>query len=869
MSIIEMGLSASLIIIVSVIIRALALNRLPSKTFLSLWGAAVCRLLIPLSIPAKISFLTLIEYIGQQLARNTLPTIQENLLTAPTQAQYGHTFGIPQAFAVPEAAETAANAFFQSISLWHMVWFAGTLIFVTFFAVSYFRWRKKFLDFDLVENDIINGWQMFHKLRRHVQIRVSDKISAPLTYGIFRPVVLLPKNMDLTDERVLKHVMTHEYVHIKRFDALTKLIVTAALCVHWFNPFVWVMYILFNRDIEISCDERVIKTLGEALKSSYAMTLIGMEEKKCRLSPLHSGFSKFAIEERIYAIMKTKKTSVLGIFLAIVLVAGTVTVFATSGSGTDVLSKTTKTAAPTKDVELETQDDSENEESLYREAVRTIAAKTLVNLDSAADSKWSETNGLFYEGEFFSENGLFIGGEFTLSANNVRDLSIKYKNQGSFDYCISLYQKDQSGTWTEKSSGSMSPDDHDHETGCVTNGVLLAGADYRIIVVNPEGLEIRGTLRVELLPVDISNCSKLPDSSGGIAASNAAKSNPDTPAAPYSASEQGFKNNWEYLHELGLLEYDDDDAHQPLYRFNGKCVKLIYDPDVWKGVDYTGVAWWDGAYDFGETTGVRVLRDVDSNRVTELMELTTGEIEYIHQVMGPDPAVMDGKYPISYDGPPILVPTSEYAPAEHAEYSEYQGETNTSLMPIDLTLTPADTTVIDCIIKSDYSAVYLDDSMSLRMKKDGIVQVSNDKGITWTDQSTDSIPAEDFAGWLLSNDPIPGYSMKEMQVRLSTGASVKHTSFADGREMYFVIDNSGVQIELVQPEKLSSILVDGKRMMITSVQTSPFIVSGNMLNSFYELLTSSNVVTKTEAVQYLSEITQMLNNNSTHFRIAD
>jgi hypothetical protein len=162
---------------------------------------------------------------------------------------------------------------------------------------------------------------------------MSDKITVPLTYGVFRPVILLPKGLDLSDEKQLSYILTHEFVHIRRFDALTKLVATAALCAHWFNPLVWVMFILLNRDIEISCDEKVVRELGETPKSAYARMLVGMAEKKGAFSPLYSSFSRYAIEERVNAIMKNRKISMIGIWVAVALVAGTITVFATSAAG--------------------------------------------------------------------------------------------------------------------------------------------------------------------------------------------------------------------------------------------------------------------------------------------------------------------------------------------------------------------------------------------------------------------------------------------------------------------------------------------------------------------------------------------------------
>ena len=141
-------------------------------------------------------------------------------------------------------------------------------------------------------------------MKRPILVRQSDRISAPLTYGIFRPVILMPKKMDWKNEKQLQYVLSHEYVHIYRYDTVTKLIVTLALCIHWFNHFVWVMYILFNRDIELACDESVIRQFGEKSKSAYSLMLINMEATKSGLLPFCNNFSKNAIEERITAVMK-------------------------------------------------------------------------------------------------------------------------------------------------------------------------------------------------------------------------------------------------------------------------------------------------------------------------------------------------------------------------------------------------------------------------------------------------------------------------------------------------------------------------------------------------------------------------------------
>lgn len=100
--------------------------------------------------------------------------------------------------------------------------------------------------------------------------------------------------------------------------------------VHWFNPFVWIMYVLANRDIELCCDETVLRTTGgEFSKTSYAMTLISLEEHKLKVNPIGNYFSRNPIEERIVSIMKTKKNTVLTVLMAFIVIAATLASFST------------------------------------------------------------------------------------------------------------------------------------------------------------------------------------------------------------------------------------------------------------------------------------------------------------------------------------------------------------------------------------------------------------------------------------------------------------------------------------------------------------------------------------------------------------
>ena len=310
MSFLQMSLTGGVMIAVITLLRALAMNHVPKKTFLALWGAALVRLLVPFSLPSPLSVYSLLA--RERAAR--LPEVTAAVMRLPS--------AIPAGLA--GAQETAA-----SFPVWSIVWIAGVLLCAAFFAVAYCKCRREFRMSLPVENDYTRRWLAEHPLRRRLTIRQSDRVSSPLTFGVLRPVILMPKAIDWTDERALAYVLEHEFVHIRRFDALSKLLLIAAACAHWFNPLVWAMYVLANRDLELSCDETVVRRFGGA-RASYARVLIGMEAEKSGFVPLCNHFSRTAIEERITAIMKTKKITVISLLLAAALIAGTVTVFATS-----------------------------------------------------------------------------------------------------------------------------------------------------------------------------------------------------------------------------------------------------------------------------------------------------------------------------------------------------------------------------------------------------------------------------------------------------------------------------------------------------------------------------------------------------------
>lgn len=332
MSLIQMSTSGAVMILAVLLIRFAAVNRLPKKLFILLWEAALLRLLLPFSIPSVFSIYTAVRRVMTRSVTGWNGAVQSAQGTGIPQGA-GTALPVPENMASTlleiELTESAGT-----LSIWTILWLMGGCICAVFFVTAYLRCRREFEMSLPVHHDFSARWLREHPLRRRVQLRQSDRIKTPLTYGVLKPVILLPKETDWNDSRQLSYVLLHEQIHIRRLDSLRKLVMTAALCIHWFNPFVWLMYILFNRDMELVCDEAVVHACGRRSRSAYARTLISMEERKSPALPLCNSFSRSAVKERVTAVMKTKKMTLwLGIVCVVILAAVVVFLATSADSG--------------------------------------------------------------------------------------------------------------------------------------------------------------------------------------------------------------------------------------------------------------------------------------------------------------------------------------------------------------------------------------------------------------------------------------------------------------------------------------------------------------------------------------------------------
>lgn len=299
MRLLEMSFASSILILFIVILRAFLIRRLPKTLFLILWEIAALRLLLPFSISLPFHVLP------HSSTATNLSALQEELI--------GKDMIGPSIAEIHPAND--ARAFV-------LLWCVGTIILSMWFLVSFLRNIQKFRTALPCSSKVVQAWLESHKSYRSLEVRLSDQIVSPLTYGVLHPVILLPKNLDDSDEETLHAILLHEYVHVRRFDGIMKILFAAALCIHWWNPLVWVLYVFANRDMELSCDASVICQLGTDHRVSYALTLIAMAEKRSHCASLHPYYSNGVITERIESIMKFQKTSIAAFSIATVIAIG-------------------------------------------------------------------------------------------------------------------------------------------------------------------------------------------------------------------------------------------------------------------------------------------------------------------------------------------------------------------------------------------------------------------------------------------------------------------------------------------------------------------------------------------------------------------
>lgn len=297
MSILEMGVSGGAMILVTAVLRLIAGDRLPRRAYIAMWSAAILRLLVPVRITSALSV-------------------------------YGL---VPPALRGVQGLGTAPAGSSETVGIRTVLRLAGTLAAAVVFAASYIRCIRAFRVSVPAENMYVKRWLKAHPLWRSVEVRVISGLKTPLTYGLFRPVILLPRDAEDWEPEKLGMVLCHEYIHIRRFDGALKLLAVAALCVHWWNPAVWLMAALLDRDVELACDGEVVDRFGPECRARYAGLLIDLKAPGGTVPPV-TGFGKSVTEKRIRGVMGHRRAARSAAAISAAIAAATVLLFATSSN---------------------------------------------------------------------------------------------------------------------------------------------------------------------------------------------------------------------------------------------------------------------------------------------------------------------------------------------------------------------------------------------------------------------------------------------------------------------------------------------------------------------------------------------------------
>ncbi len=280
------ALSGSVLIVLVALLRAICANRVPRRIFPALWCVCALRLLLPIRLSSRLSIM--------------------NLLPARKAAQPAQISQVVIPFPALSASAAQIQSASAKISLPILIWFSGALLLAVYFTLGYFLTVRRFYPEPFPPSRAAESLLSRFARKRKPKLRVSESRRAPLSYGIVRPVVLLPSDLDC-GSTTFSMVLAHELTHVERKDCLRKLLLAVCLCLYWWNPLVWLMVLLAGRDIELACDEAVLQKLGSAAKKPYALSLLDMAERQALGHPLFSGFAKNATESRLRAILRNRR----------------------------------------------------------------------------------------------------------------------------------------------------------------------------------------------------------------------------------------------------------------------------------------------------------------------------------------------------------------------------------------------------------------------------------------------------------------------------------------------------------------------------------------------------------------------------------
>ena len=293
LKVVNMSISATWMVLIVLIARVF-LKKAPKWISVLLWALVGIRLICPFSFESTFSLIPSRETVWPEIMLESAPSIRTGveILDNAINPIISQTFAPDPTY--------SANPLQIVIPVVAILWLLGIVVLVVYTVISYLRLKLRLREATLHAENIY----------------LSENIPAPFVLGIGKPVIYLPYNMTVSN---MQHVIAHERAHIQRRDHWWKPLGFLVLSIHWCNPVMWLVYILFCRDIEMSCDEKVVKALSHEERAEYSTALLTCSTGRRRIAPCPLAFGETGIKERIKAVLHYKKPALWILIVAAVL----------------------------------------------------------------------------------------------------------------------------------------------------------------------------------------------------------------------------------------------------------------------------------------------------------------------------------------------------------------------------------------------------------------------------------------------------------------------------------------------------------------------------------------------------------------------
>ncbi len=303
------SISASFLVVAIIILRLL-MKKAPKALIVALWGMVAIRLICPFSLESALSLIPSEETIPTEQFQYQETRYEDYELQIVSNPIYPEEIEYKMPGDVENNSIDSMYAYFS--------WLGGMGIMLVYSAVSYIVIKRKVRVSAPYKDNIL----------------LCDGIKTPFILGVFKPKIYLPSN--IPDEEK-EYVIAHENAHLKRRDHWWKPLGFLLLSLHWFNPLMWVAYILLCRDIEFACDEKVIKSLGEEGKKPYSEALLNCSVPRKMITACPVAFGETGVKDRIKSVLNYKKPAFWVILIAVILSIVVAVCFMTNPAGSKLV----------------------------------------------------------------------------------------------------------------------------------------------------------------------------------------------------------------------------------------------------------------------------------------------------------------------------------------------------------------------------------------------------------------------------------------------------------------------------------------------------------------------------------------------------